>query len=143
MISLWLYGRGGVAKKPQSSKNRGMTRPTHRFKAAYEKITARRVGAALTNLAALVIFATGSALCLSACSSTSDMRLSTEPENAGKNASAHPAAYGISDAFTFGKPQHVRPKNDLIFYYKDCEQTGPQADRAFFSKTAYSCSSVR
>lgn len=82
------------------------------------------------------------ALLLSACAS-SDMRLSTVPENAGRNASAHPAAYGIIDTFTFGKPQHVRPKNDLIFYYKDCEQTDPQNDRAFFSKTAYSCSGVR
>jgi len=85
---------------------------------------------------------TSAMLSLGGCAS-SDMRLSTVPENAGKNAFAHPAAYGIVDTFTFGKPQYIRPKNDLIFYYKDCEQTDPANDRAFFSKTAYSCSGVR
>ena len=70
-------------------------------------------------------------------------RLSTEPEDAGKNARAHPAAYGIIDTYTFGKPQEVRPPNDFIFYYKDCELTDPDYDRAFFSKTAYSCAGVR
>lgn len=80
---------------------------------------------------------------ISACSTTSDMRLSTVPENAGKNAHAHPAAYGIIDTFTFGKPQHIRPANDFRFYFKDCEMTEPENDRAFFSKTAYSCSGVR
>lgn len=73
----------------------------------------------------------------------SDMRLSTEPEDAWKSGKAHPAAYGSVDMFGVGKPQHIRPKNDFIFYFKECEMTDPENDRAFFSKTAYSCTGVR
>ena len=79
---------------------------------------------------------------LASCSSN-EMRLSTVPENAGRNARAHPAAYGIVDTFTFGKPQAVRPPNDFMFYFKECEMTDPENDRAFFSKTAYSCTGAR
>lgn len=79
--------------------------------------------------------------CASGCaSSPRDMRTSTEPEGPREKSRAHPAAYGIVDTFTFGTPQHVRPPNDFKFYYKNCELTDPQSDRAFFSKTAYSCS---
>lgn len=77
------------------------------------------------------------------CSTSTGYRTSTEPEDAGKNANAHPAAYGIIDAFTFGKPQAIRPPNDFMFYFKECEMTDPQNDRAFFSKTAYSCTGAR
>lgn len=77
------------------------------------------------------------------CSSTDEMRMSTVPENVGKNARAHPAAYGVTDAFNFGKPQKVRPANDFLFYFKDCDSTDPEGDRAYFSKTAYTCSGPR
>jgi hypothetical protein len=77
------------------------------------------------------------------CSSIDDMRTSTVPENVGKNARAHPAAYGITDSFNFGKPQKVRPANDFLFYFKECESSDPEGDRAYFSKTAYSCSGAR
>lgn len=77
-----------------------------------------------------------------ACGSN-DMRTSTVPENAGRNARAHPAAYGIVDTFYVGSPQHVRPPNDFLFYFKECEMTDPENDRAFFSKTAYSCFGAR
>ena len=86
--------------------------------------------------AALIIFMTVG------CSS-SDMRLSTVPENAGRGARAHPASYGIVDTFTFGKPQAIRPANEFMFYFKECEMTDPENDRAFFSKTAYSCTGAR
>ncbi|MBN8540366.1 MAG: hypothetical protein J0L82_08270 [Deltaproteobacteria bacterium] len=77
------------------------------------------------------------------CSSSDDMRLSTVPEHIGKNARAHPAAYGVTDSFNFGKPQKVRPANDFLFYFKECESSDPEGDRAYFSKTAYSCSGAR
>ena len=102
--------------------------------------------------AAVVTSVTTTAMMLASCAtgstgfngfSSGSKRLSTEPEDAGKNARAHPAAYGIIDTYTFGKPQEVRPPNDFIFYYKDCELTDPDYDRAFFSKTAYSCAGVR
>lgn len=92
---------------------------------------------------AVLIFAAVGATGLVGCSSSSGYRTSTEPEGAGKNARAHPAAYGITDAFTFGKPQAIRPPNDFLFYFKECEMTDPQNDRAFFSKTAYSCTGAR
>jgi hypothetical protein len=77
------------------------------------------------------------------CASSSDMRTSTEPEGPREKSRAHPAAYGVADTFTFGKPQKIRPANDFKFYFKECEPTDPQNDRAFFSKTAYSCTGVR
>lgn len=92
-------------------------------------------------LRSILVSTCGSFLLL-ACGST-DLRLSTEPVNAGKNARAHSAAYGIVDTFTFGKPQKIRPANDFMFYFKECEMTDPANDRAFFSKTAYSCTGVR
>ncbi len=72
-----------------------------------------------------------------------DERMSTVPESAGKNARAHPAVYGIVDTFYGGAPQKVRPANDFLFYFKECEMSDPQNDRAFFSKTAYSCTGAR
>lgn len=77
------------------------------------------------------------------CSSADEMRTSTVPEHVGKKARAHPAAYGIVDSFNFGKPQKVRPANDFMFYFKECEAADPEGDRAYFSKTAYSCSGAR
>jgi hypothetical protein len=77
------------------------------------------------------------------CASREEWRTSLEPEDAGKNARAHPAAYGVSDGFTFGKPHRVRPANDFLFYYKECGLTDPIGDRAFFSKTAYACTGPR
>jgi hypothetical protein len=83
-----------------------------------------------------------SGILFAACS-TNDTRLSTVPESAGKNARAHPAAYGVVDTFMLSKPHKIRPANEFQFYFKDCEMTDPANDRAFFSKTAYSCSGVR
>lgn len=91
---------------------------------------------------AIQVFAAVNAIVMISCGSN-DMRLSTEPADAGKNARAHPAAYGIVDTFSFGKPQKIRPPNDFLFYFKECEMTDPSNDRAFFSKTAYSCTGVR
>lgn len=119
-----LKGRGGVAKKLQCFDHRDMG-----FARPY-------ISAVLVTFSLL----TDSTL-LIGCATKSDMRLSTVPENAGRNARAHPAAYGIIDTFNVGKPQQVRPANDFRFYFKDCEAT--QNDEAFFSKTAYSCAGVR
>jgi hypothetical protein len=77
------------------------------------------------------------------CASQEEWRLSTEPVVAESKARAHPAAYGVSDAFTFGKPHRVRPANDFLFYFKECGLTDPRGDRAYFSKTAYACTGPR
>lgn len=77
------------------------------------------------------------------CASQEEWRTSIEPEDAQKKARAHPAAYGVSDTFTFGKPHRVRPANEFLFYYKECGLTDPQGDRAYFSKTAYACTGPR
>lgn len=77
------------------------------------------------------------------CASQDAWRTSLEPEDAQKKARAHPAAYGVSDTFTFGKPHRVRPANEFLFYYKECGLTDPQGDRAYFSKTAYACTGPR
>lgn len=69
----------------------------------------------------------------------SDERLSTDRYDVIFSAHAHPAAYGLNDAYTVNAPQKIRPANDFKFYFKDCEATDPKAEQAFFSKTAYSC----
>lgn len=91
----------------------------------------------------VAIFISIIALTTIGCASRDEWRTSLEPADAGKNARAHPAAYGISDGFTFGKPHRVRPANDFQFYYKECGLTDPIGDRAYFSKTAYACTGPR
>ncbi|MBL7687980.1 MAG: hypothetical protein JNJ49_08085 [Bdellovibrionaceae bacterium] len=84
--------------------------------------------------------AVGGVLLLASCASHSTTRTSTERYDLYQNSKANAAAFGVIDSFTFGSPQEVRPANDYEFYFKECELTSPSNSKAFFSKTAYSCS---
>ena len=86
----------------------------------------------------LVVFA--GALLLASCATNPTTRTSTERYDLYQNSKANAAAFGVIDSFTFGSPQEIRPANDYEFYFKECELTSPNNSKAFFSKTAYSCS---
>jgi hypothetical protein len=73
---------------------------------------------------------------LSGCATDDGTRIGSEPANAYANSNADPSSYG-ADGFTFNKKQFIRPKNDFMFYYKNCSLTG---ERGYYSRTDYACS---
>jgi hypothetical protein len=72
---------------------------------------------------------------MAGCASGDGTRMGNEPANAYLNSNADPSTYG-ADAFTFNKREHVRPANDFMFYFKNCNLSG---ERGYYSRTDYWC----